>query len=55
MVENYWDGWKERREVVIPPVENKGFKENVIIRKAVEAETLRKPEPEKTKIVFGRE
>lgn len=55
MVENYWDGWKELNEVKIPPVEKNGFKQDVIIRQKVEAVSLRKPEPEKTKIVFERE
>ena len=51
MVENYWDGWKELNEVEIPPVDKKGFKEDVIIREKVEAMALQKPQAERTKIV----
>jgi len=52
MVENYWDGWKEEKEVEIPPVQKKGFKEDVIIRKKVNPVVLERPQEEKTKILI---
>lgn len=36
---DYMEGWYDRKDVAIPPVEYKGFTENVIIRKKVEALT----------------
>lgn len=33
---DYMKGWKNREDVVIPPVEYKGFTEDVIIRKRIE-------------------
>ncbi len=33
---DYMNGWRDRKDVVIPPVEYKGFKENVVIRKRIE-------------------
>ena len=35
-MEEYLKGWKDREEVYIPPVEYKGFPQDVIIRKSVE-------------------
>lgn len=33
---NYLDGWKEAGEVFIPPLKNKGFEEDIILRKRIE-------------------
>ncbi|KMZ52966.1 FHA domain-containing protein [Dorea sp. D27] len=33
---NYLEGWKEAGEVYIPPLKNKGFEEDIILRKKIE-------------------
>lgn len=35
-MEDYLKGWKDRKEVYIPPVLHRGFQQEVIIRKSVE-------------------
>ena len=34
-MKDYFEGWKEKTEIYIPPVKSRGFSENVIIRQPV--------------------
>lgn len=39
-MKDYLQGWKNVKDVYIPPVKQKGFKENVIIRKYMPAKKV---------------
>ena len=50
-MKNYFEGWKDIGEVMIPPVKQRGFRENVLRRRNIDPYNSmpEKQEDEKTK------